>query len=141
METHLTEDAIAELKLLAERFAGRNLPSDRQTGEKLMLVTEETLEALIEMRSESSGPVSDKLHFEIQKQEDCVELSVGIAPLEHDIRDMIDASRHHKPLPISEIPFRALGKLVEELQHFRYFGLDFITLTIRPDAPAEQDAE
>jgi hypothetical protein len=73
------------------------------------------------------------MHFEIQSEGDQVELSVGVAPLDHDIHDLIDASQESsKPLAMSDLPFRVIGGLVDELEHYRYFGLDFITLKIDP---------
>ena len=43
---------------------------------------------------------------------------------------------------MSKLPFQILGELVEDLQHYRYFGLDYISMTIRcDDSGPRADAE
>ncbi|MEM1413213.1 MAG: hypothetical protein AAGH19_12725, partial [Pseudomonadota bacterium] len=49
---------------------------------------------------------------------------------EHDIHEMIEATLAHEPLGMSELPFETLGMLVTELDHYRYFGLDYISMSI-----------
>jgi hypothetical protein len=79
--------------------------------------------------------------MEIVTSGETVELSVGVAPLHDDIKDLIDASQSAKPMGMSKLPFQILGELVEDLQHYRYFGLDYISMTIRCDDPASPGDE
>jgi NCS2 family nucleobase:cation symporter-2/xanthine permease XanP len=164
LDTTLSMDAVKEVTALVERFASKRFPDKQRAHDRLRLVAEEAVLALIEMRSRGEGaaptntgnrgegaaptntgnrgegaaptaatPPQSKMHFEIQSEGDQVELSVGVAPLDHDIHDLIDASQESsKPLAMSDLPFRVIGGLVDELEHYRYFGLDFITLKIDP---------
>jgi hypothetical protein len=59
-----------------------------------------------------------------------IELSIGVAPLHDDNKDLIDASQSVKPLSMSKLPFQILGELAEDLQHYHYFGLDYISLKV-----------
>ncbi len=97
---------------------------------KLQLAAEEVLLALIEMRQQTVDSPNDKLHVEIVTGSEGVEISIGVAPLHDDIKDLIDASQSVKPLSMSKLPFQVLGELAEDLQHYHYFGLDYISLKI-----------
>ena len=104
----------------------------------MRLAAEVVVLALMEMRDQTDDPTTDELHMEIVTSGDTVELSVGVAPLHHDIKDLIDVSKSSKPMSMSKPPFQILGDLVEDLQHYHYFGLDYISLTIRcTDTEAE----
>ncbi len=132
MDTLLSMDAVREAGELAQKFAERKLKISERGAQRLRLVAEETVLALIEMRGAATDQ-GQKLHIELQAEGKEVELSVGVAPLDHDIHDLIDASQEgSKPLAMSDLPFRVIGGLVDTLEHYRYFGLDFITLTIDP---------
>jgi NCS2 family nucleobase:cation symporter-2/xanthine permease XanP len=129
LDTRLSMAAMPQVTALAERFASRKLKADQRASDRLRLISEETVLALIEMRDRSAEEAPVKLHLELQEVGGRVELSVGVAPLDQDMRDLIDASQEgSKPLAMSDLPFRMLGGLVDELQHYRYFGLDFITV-------------
>jgi xanthine permease XanP len=143
LETHLGEEALPQVKDLIGRLWASNPGWSKRTVENLRLAAEEVLLALLEIRGQSGASAKERLHMEVQASGDCIELSVGVAPLEEDIRGLIDASRTSKPLTMSDMPFRILAELVEDLQHYRYFGLDFICLTIpcadTGQPPAAQD--
>lgn len=152
LETRLTMDAVPEVTELAAKFAARRLKADPRARDRLRLICEETVLALIEMSGKGAAQTGSpgatqelagaaasprssakKLRMELQATGDEVQLSIGIAPLDADMNDLIDASQEgSKPLAMSDLPFRVLGGLVDELEHFRYFGLDFITLTFNP---------
>jgi xanthine permease XanP len=131
VETHLDEAAVPQLRELVDQARARHPEWPRSAVNKLRLAAEEVVLALIEMRGNTSDAPADKLHVEIVTGSDTVELSVGVAPMHDDIKDLIDASRSSGPMSISNLPFRILGELVEDLQHYRYFGLDYISLTVR----------
>jgi NCS2 family nucleobase:cation symporter-2/xanthine permease XanP len=131
VETHLNEAAIPQVRDLIGQASASNPEWPKPTVEKLHLAAEEVLLALIEMREQTADSPTDKLHMEIVTSGDMVELSVGVAPLHHEIKDLIDASKSSKPMSMSKLPFQILGDVVEDLQHYHYFGLDYIALTIR----------
>ena len=131
VETPLSVDALPQVKDLIGHAWTKNPGWTEAAVNKLHLAAEEVLLGLIELRSQSMDTSTDKLHMEIVTSGDMVELSVGVAPLHDEIKDLIDASKSTGPMSTSLLPFRILGELVEDLEHYRYFGLDFISLTIR----------
>jgi NCS2 family nucleobase:cation symporter-2/xanthine permease XanP len=130
VETHLTEAALPEVTDLIGRASAKHPEWPKPAVTKLQLAAEEVLLALIEMRQQTVDSPNDKLHMEIVTGGDGVELNIGVAPLHDDIKDLIDASQSVKPLSMSKLPFQILGELVEDLQHYHYFGLDYISLKI-----------
>jgi NCS2 family nucleobase:cation symporter-2/xanthine permease XanP len=141
VETHLTEAAMPEVRELIGHAHARNPDWSPPVAERLQLAAEEVVLALIEMRENTTESATDKLHMEIVTGGETVELSVGVAPLHDDIKDLIDASMSSKPMSMSKLPFQILGELVEDLQHYRYFGLDYISLTIRCSDEQAEPAE
>jgi NCS2 family nucleobase:cation symporter-2/xanthine permease XanP len=142
VETHLTEAAMPQVEDLIGQAWSKNPNWPASAVEKLQLAGKEVLLALMEMRDRASETPTDKLHMEIVTSGETVELSVGVAPLHDDIKDLIDASQSSKPMGMSKLPFQILGELVEDLQHYRYFGLDYISMTIRcDDSGPRADAE
>lgn len=131
VETHLAESAVPEVKDLISRARVKHPEWPKTAVDKLQLAAEEVVLALLEMRRQEVESTTDKLHVEIVTSGEFVELSVGVAPLHHDIRDMIDASKSSKPMSMSKLPFQILGDIVEELEHYHYFGLDYISMTIQ----------
>jgi NCS2 family nucleobase:cation symporter-2/xanthine permease XanP len=131
VETHLTQEAMPQVRDLVGHAWTRNPDWPESAVDKVRLAAEEVVLALMEMRDQSDESATDKLHMEIVTSGDTVELSVGVAPLHHDIKDLIDVSKSSKPMSMSKLPFQILGDLVEDLQHYHYFGLDYISLTIR----------
>lgn len=129
METHLSIDAIEELRQMVGDFSGGRGWS-REANDKLALAVEEVMEAMVEIRGVDRHSASEKLHLEMEATGQTVQLSIAVAPLEHDIHELIEATMDHKPLGMSELPFETLGMLVTELDHYRYFGLDYISMSI-----------
>ncbi|MFC1740274.1 uracil-xanthine permease family protein [Pseudomonadota bacterium] len=130
VETHLAESAVPEVRGLIGRAWAKNPKWPKTAVDKLQLAAEEVLLALMEMRQQESDSPTDKLHMEIMTTGEMVELCVGVAPLHGDIKDLIDASKSSKPMSMSKLPFQVLGDIVEDLQHYHYFGLDYISMTI-----------
>ena len=122
--------------LVSEFSAAQNwgsAPSNR-----LELVVEETMLALLEMRAESTGETdrhdgsshNHELRLEIRAQGDKAELDLAVAPVDSNVEVLIQSAKAEGPVAESQLPFRILGSIAQDIRHFQFHGLNFISLVV-----------
>ncbi|MDZ4731920.1 MAG: hypothetical protein SH820_18480 [Xanthomonadales bacterium] len=110
---------------------------------RVQLAVEETMLALMEIRKADfngrAGAPADRpssnstqeLRLELRAAGELAELDMAVASIDSNMEELIDSAKAEASLNESQLPLRILANIAENVQHFQFHGLDFISLSIR----------
>ncbi len=131
-KTSLKTDSLAEIQSFVSSFGASQKWADSATN-RLQLAVEETMLALLELRNALPAEYDNKagqLRIDLRAMGSKAEVEMTVAPVDSNVEAMMRAARAEGPSPESHLSLRILAGIAENIRHFQFHGMDFISMTV-----------
>ncbi len=129
LNTLFDEQSIPEVKRFLNQYVQQNNWDD-SVNYKLQLAAEETLLDLLELRKDQSKSKRRKLHIELRKLEEMIELDIAVAGVEDNMEDRIAEVNNADNLSINMLSSQLIHAVTEDVRHYQFHGVDYICLQV-----------
>ena len=103
----------------------------------LELAAEETMLALMEIRGAENVTTPLALRVELRTLGAKAELDMAVSSVDSNIEELIGQARRSEEISARHLSLKILGMLADDVHHYQFHGLDFISLTLPVARPIE----
>ncbi len=143
-KTALKTVSLPEIHSFVSDFGASQKWADSVTN-RLQLAVEETMLALLEMRNTQSAEYSsesDQLRIDLRAMgPNKAEIEMTVVPVGSNVEALMQAARTEGLSSESQLSLRILAGIAENIRHFQFHGLDFISMTLSTNITAEQNRQ
>ena len=107
----------------------------------LLIVAGIVITPAIVMRSAEQTHVSPQLRINLRALGPKVEMEMTVAPVESNVKALIRAAKAEGPSSTGQLSLRILAGIAENIRHFQFHGLDFISLTLSTSLPSVRNRQ